>query len=62
MLSLFLMKLQAWRPAILLKTDFNTGVFKETYFEEQLRAADSGRFFHESINVSVNNTIHASCE
>ena len=44
--SYFLIKLQAWRSAILLKRDSNTGVFlwnweifKNTYFEEHLRTA-----------------------
>ena len=46
--SYFLIKLQAWRSAISLKRDSNTGVFlwilqnfKNTYFEEHLRPAAS---------------------
>ena len=45
--SLFLIELQAWMPATFLKRDFNTPtlqickIFKETYFEEQLRAISS---------------------
>ena len=44
--SLFSMKLQAWKPATLLKRDSNTFVFlwilqnlKNAYFEEQLQTA-----------------------
>ena len=45
--SLFLIKLQTFRPATLLKSDSNTGVFLRilwnynTYFEEHLRTATS---------------------
>ena len=46
--SLFLMKLQAFRSAILLERDSNTGVllsllrkFKNTYFEEHLQTSAS---------------------
>ena len=42
------MKLQGWRPATLLKRDFNTSVFrwnfqifKNTYFEEHLQTTAS---------------------
>ena len=46
-MSLFLIKLKAFRPATLLKRDSNTGLFscgycqnfKNTYFEEHLRTA-----------------------
>ena len=47
----FLMKMQAFRPAALLKRDSNTGVFcehwesfKNTYFEEHLQTAASDSF------------------
>ena len=47
--SLFLIKLQAFRPLTLLQLDSNTGVFlqicknfKSTYFEEHLRKTASG--------------------
>ena len=43
--SLFLIKLQTFRPATLLKRDSNTGVllliFKNNYFGEHLRPAAS---------------------
>ena len=36
--SIFLLKLQAWRPATLLRRDSNTGVFfRNTFFTEYLR-------------------------
>ena len=47
--SLFLIRLQAFRPATLSRKDSNTGVFlwyceifKNTYFDEHLRMATSG--------------------
>ena len=47
-LSLFLKKLQVFKPACLLKRDSNTGVscehcktFKDTYFEVHLRTTSS---------------------
>ena len=46
--SLFLIKLQVWKPATLLKRDSNTAIFlwnleifKNTYFEKNLRRAAS---------------------
>ena len=48
--SLFLIKLQAWRPATLFKIDSNTGVFLRIlrifiYFEKHLRTAASDYSF-----------------
>ena len=60
--SLFLIKLQSFRPATLLKTDSNKGAsfefFKSTYFEELLQTTTSVFFLKPTIvNINIKTTL-----